>query len=115
MLFYGYNITFLFSDVVYFVCDRRLTDLISTLSESQPFYPQLYLYSTGDKVIPFQKIESFAEQQKKMGKNVTMFNFKSTPHVDHYRTFPDMYQSLIQNFLKDCFAPEGKLLCNLVK
>ncbi|XP_023750815.1 uncharacterized protein LOC111899164 [Lactuca sativa] len=94
---------------------KRLTEVTSTLSENQPSHPQLYLYSTADKVIPFHKIESFAEHQKKLGKKVTTFNFKSTPHVDHYRTFTDTYRSLVQIFLKDCFALEGKQLCNVVK
>ncbi|XP_071712828.1 uncharacterized protein [Rutidosis leptorrhynchoides] len=85
---------------------RRLIKVTSTLSNNQPCHPQLYLYSTADKVIPFQSIESFAEHQKSLGRKVTKFNFVSTPHVDHYRTFPDKYRSLIQNFLKDCFSAE---------
>nr|XP_043616254.1 transmembrane protein 53-A-like [Erigeron canadensis] len=93
---------------------RRLTEVTSTLSENQPSHPQLYLYSTADKVIPFQKIESFAEHQKKLGKKVTTFNFESSPHLDHYRAFPDMYRSLIQNFLKDCVAVEGRQLYKLL-
>ncbi|KVH92368.1 Protein of unknown function DUF829, TMEM53 [Cynara cardunculus var. scolymus] len=92
----------------------RLTKITSTLAKNQPCYPQLYLYSTADKVIPSQKIESFADLQKKLGREVTTFNFKSTPHVDHYRTFPDTYKSLIQDFLNQCFAAEGKQLYNLV-
>ncbi|KAI7746585.1 hypothetical protein M8C21_005739 [Ambrosia artemisiifolia] len=88
---------------------KRLTKVTTTLSENQPSCPQIYLYSTADKVIPFQKIESFAEHQKKLGRQVTTFNFKSSPHVDHFRTFPDTYQSLIQNFLKDCFTTANGL------
>ncbi|XP_076886256.1 uncharacterized protein LOC143536056 [Bidens hawaiensis] len=87
---------------------KRLTKVTTTLLENQPYCPQIYIYSTADKVIPFQKIESFAEYQKKLGRQVTTFNFKSTPHVDHYRTFPDMYRSLIQSFLKDCFTAKDK-------
>nr|XP_043616646.1 transmembrane protein 53-B [Erigeron canadensis] len=93
----------------------KLINVISTLSVNQPPHPQLYLYSTADKVIPFQKIEAFAEEQKKQGRKVTTFNFKSTPHVDHYRTFPHTYRSVIQNFLKDCFAANDKHVYNLVQ
>ncbi|KAL8231084.1 hypothetical protein R6Q57_000862 [Mikania cordata] len=91
---------------------KRLTKVTTILSENQPSYPQIYLYSTSDKVIPFQKIESFAEHQKKLGRRVTTFNFKSTPHVDHYRTFPDTYRSLIRNFLEDCFSVKLKVSSN---
>ncbi|PWA54026.1 alpha/beta-Hydrolases superfamily protein [Artemisia annua] len=93
----------------------RLINVTTTLSENQPDCPQLYLYSTADKVIPFQKIESFANHQKKLGRKVTTFDFKSSPHVDHYRTFPDTYRSLIESFLKDCLAAKGKQLQNLVQ
>ncbi|MFS7973253.1 putative alpha/Beta hydrolase [Helianthus anomalus] len=92
---------------------KKLTKVTTTLSENQRSCPQIYLYSTADKVIPFQKIESFAEHQKKLGRQVTTYNFKSSPHVDHFRTFPDTYQSLIQGFLKDCFTANDKQLYNI--
>ncbi|XP_057770070.1 uncharacterized protein LOC130989919 [Salvia miltiorrhiza] len=89
--------------------NRRLRKIISILSTNQPPCPQLYLYSTGDKVIPFRRVESFMEEQGKTGKHVFSFNFGSSPHVDHYRTFPDMYASQLDNFLKECLSMVGKL------
>ncbi|XP_057500453.1 uncharacterized protein LOC130784565 [Actinidia eriantha] len=83
---------------------QRLTKVISTLSRNQPLCPQLYLYSTADKVIPSQSVESFVEKQRREGRKVWCFNFGSSPHVDHYRTFPDIYLSQLQNFLKECLA-----------
>ncbi|KAK2965896.1 hypothetical protein RJ640_011143 [Escallonia rubra] len=58
-----------------------LTNCISALSEKQPPCPQLYLYSTADKVISFQSVESFMEDQKKLGKKVESFNFGSSHHI----------------------------------
>ncbi|KAL1536366.1 transmembrane protein 53 [Salvia divinorum] len=89
--------------------NRRLRKIISILSRGQPPCPQLYLYSTGDKVIPFRRVESFMEEQGKYGKHVFSFDFGSSPHVDHYRTFPDLYASQLDNFLTECLSIVGKL------
>ncbi|CAN7117789.1 unnamed protein product [Brassica rapa subsp. narinosa] len=65
--------------------NRRLADVVETLSSSQPRCPQLYIYSSADRVIPAGQVESFIVEQRKAGHEVRACNFISSPHVDHFR------------------------------
>ncbi|PKU86958.1 transmembrane protein 53 [Dendrobium catenatum] len=82
--------------------NRRLGMVISILSKKQPPCPQLYLYSSSDKVIPATSVETFFQEQKAMGRNVQYYNFGTSPHVDHFRSFPQIYTAKISEFLEEC-------------
>jgi hypothetical protein len=81
---------------------RRLEKVHSVLSEKQPTCPQFYLYSSADRVIPAECVERFIDMQKSLGQSVFAHNFVSSPHVDHYRSFPHVYAAKIDEFLKIC-------------
>ncbi|KAF9623985.1 hypothetical protein IFM89_007683 [Coptis chinensis] len=82
--------------------NRRLSDVMDLLSVEQPKCPQLYIYSSADRVIPVESVESFIEKQRRAGHEVRACNFVSTPHVDHYRNDPSRYTSQLTSFLEDC-------------
>lgn len=81
---------------------RRLSDVLSLLSSGQPSCPQLYIYSSADRVIPARSVESFIQEQRRAGHEVRACNFLSTPHVDHFRNDPKLYSTQLSQFLDDC-------------
>ncbi|XP_066321161.1 uncharacterized protein [Miscanthus floridulus] len=93
-----------FFEIVLYVPDvnKRLCRTLSVLSEKQPSCPQFYLYSSADRVIPAECVESFMNSQRSLGRSVFAHNFVSSPHVDHYRSFPHVYSAKIDEFLKIC-------------
>ncbi|XP_021896869.1 transmembrane protein 53 [Carica papaya] len=82
--------------------NRRLSDVLDLLSSRQPRCPQLYIYSSADRVIPAGQVESFIERQRRAGHEVRACNFVRTPHVDHFRNDPKLYTSQLSQFLDDC-------------
>ncbi|TKY50695.1 Transmembrane protein 53-B [Spatholobus suberectus] len=93
-----------FFEVVLYIpsVNRRLSDVMSMLSSKQPSCPQLYMYSSADRVIPADSVESFVEAQRRAGHDVRACNFVSSPHVDHFRNDPKLYTSQLSQFLEEC-------------
>ncbi|KAK9231029.1 hypothetical protein WN943_021260 [Citrus x changshan-huyou] len=88
--------------------NQRIKKVVSAVTNNPPACPHLYLYSTGDKVIPYQSVELLIEEQRKTGRKVFSVIFGPSAHVDHFRTFPSRYLSELHNFLKECFATVKK-------
>ncbi|XP_074580488.1 uncharacterized protein LOC141836916 [Curcuma longa] len=82
--------------------NRRLSDVLDILTSEQPKCPQLYIYSSADQVIPAKSVESFVERQRRAGLEVRACDFLSSPHVDHFRNNPALYNTQLANFLDDC-------------
>ncbi|KAJ3672270.1 hypothetical protein LUZ60_006991 [Juncus effusus] len=87
--------------------NRRLSDVFDLLSTNQPQQcPQLYIYSSSDRVIPSKSVESFVEKQRKAGKTVRSCDFITSPHVDHFRANPSLYGAQLTRFLDDFVCKE---------
>lgn len=72
------------------------------VQERPPSWPHLYLYSRADQVIRHRDVEVFVENFKLKGVPVEHFDFVSSPHVGHFRDFPEQYTRKCRDFLVAC-------------
>lgn len=72
------------------------------VKERPPAWPHFHLYSTSDQVIRHRDIAVFVEALKQKGVPVDSFDFVSSPHVGHFRDFPEQYASKCRTFLVSC-------------
>ncbi|XP_055541929.1 transmembrane protein 53-B [Wyeomyia smithii] len=67
-------------------------------------WPQLFLYSKTDRLIPYTDIEKFAVYRQKCGTDVRMVCFDRSEHVKHYIRHPQEYIYSVCKFINDCLA-----------
>ncbi|XP_075934497.1 transmembrane protein 53 [Anarhichas minor] len=72
------------------------------VQERPPAWPHFYLYSRDDQVIRHRDIELFVEAVKQKGAPADSFDFVSSPHVGHFRDFPEQYALKCRDFLVAC-------------
>lgn len=72
------------------------------VQERPPAWPHFYLYSRADQVIRHTDIKVFVETLKQKGVPVDSFDFVSSPHVGHFRDFPEQYALKCRSFLVAC-------------
>eukprot|EP00850_Spirogloea_muscicola_P021466 SM000250S08724 [mRNA] locus=s250:37521:38689:- [translate_table: standard] len=85
----------------------RLAEVTEVLAREQPMCPQLYIYSTADAVIPARSVEAFMATQRAGGRRVLARKLDRSPHVDHLRTYPDLYTAQLRTFLSECLPDWG--------
>ncbi|KAK9539412.1 hypothetical protein VZT92_004520 [Zoarces viviparus] len=72
------------------------------VQERPPAWHHFYLYSRDDQVISHRDIELFVEAVKQKGAPTDSFDFVSSPHVGHFRDFPEQYALKCRDFLVAC-------------
>ncbi|KAL4608236.1 transmembrane protein 53 isoform X1 [Arapaima gigas] len=65
-------------------------------------WPQLYLYSRSDKIIPHEHVEQMVKAVQEKGIAVESFDFGTAAHVCLFRDFPKEYSRQCLVFLGDC-------------
>ncbi|XP_012274267.1 transmembrane protein 53 [Orussus abietinus] len=74
------------------------------LAEEVHSWPQLFLYSNADTLIPASDVEKFAKRRAERGVRVQMVLFTDSPHVKHYAVYREVYVSTICSFMHECLA-----------
>jgi len=93
-----------------FVAFKRLF-IKSTPVNASPFselknetnkYPQLFLYSKGDVVIPYKDVEKFIRLRRDQGIDVSSVCFEDAEHVKIYTKYPTQYVQCVCSFIRNC-------------
>lgn len=72
------------------------------LAEEPYTWPQLFLYSNTDTMIPASDVEKFASRRAERGVRVQLVLFTNSPHVKHYTTYRDVYVNTVCSFVHEC-------------
>ncbi|XP_020289324.1 transmembrane protein 53 isoform X2 [Pseudomyrmex gracilis] len=74
------------------------------LAEEAYSWPQLFLYSNSDSLIPASDVEKFASRRAERGVRVQLVLFTNSPHVKHYATYRDVYVNTVCSFIHECLT-----------
>ncbi|XP_055382015.1 transmembrane protein 53-A [Condylostylus longicornis] len=75
----------------------------SDLKTEYTNFPQLFLYTKADPIIPYTDIEHFADfRQKERGVDVTKICFEDAEHVKIFIKYPQQYVQYLCSFLNSC-------------
>lgn len=67
-------------------------------------YPQLFLYSKGDVVIPYRDVEKFIRLRRDQGIDVSSVCFEDAEHVKIFTKYPSQYVQCVCGFIKNCMS-----------
>ncbi|XP_038270303.1 transmembrane protein 53 isoform X3 [Dermochelys coriacea] len=73
-----------------------------TLLKGPSRWPELYLYSKGDRIILASDIEHMIEARRQHNVAVRAVDFSDSAHVSHLPAYPSYYMSLCTSFMYDC-------------
>ncbi|KAK3592152.1 hypothetical protein CHS0354_019444 [Potamilus streckersoni] len=65
-------------------------------------WPQLYLYSKADKIIPYQDIDKMIGYRQSLGVHVERVRWDDTAHVSHLMVHREAYMQACIEFIKFC-------------
>ncbi|XP_055852132.1 transmembrane protein 53 isoform X2 [Episyrphus balteatus] len=85
------------------------TNPFNDLKNEPNQFPQLFMYSKGDVVIPYEDIENFAKYREQRGVDVSKICFEDAEHVKIYTKYPQQYIHCVCSFINNCLAVKMNL------
>ena len=87
---------------------RNHKDVYEYMKESQVhIWPHLFLYSKADVIVPVSHIIEMSESRRDVGTHTLLYDFGNSPHVMHFRQFPDVYENKCITFLRYCLNDDS--------
>ncbi|XP_011934385.1 PREDICTED: transmembrane protein 53 isoform X3 [Cercocebus atys] len=78
------------------------THFYDRLQDAGSRWPELYLYSRADEVVPARDVERMVEARLARRVLARSVDFVSSAHVSHLRDYPTYYTSLCVDFMRNC-------------
>ncbi|XP_017474860.1 PREDICTED: transmembrane protein 53 [Rhagoletis zephyria] len=89
---------------LFFKTEPAQTNPFSDLKNEATQFPQLFVYSKGDVVIPHQDIEKFIKVRQERGVDVSAACFEDAEHVKIYTKYPSQYIHCVCSFINNCLS-----------
>ncbi|KAL3270878.1 hypothetical protein HHI36_021393 [Cryptolaemus montrouzieri] len=69
------------------------------LMDEEYKWPQHFIYSKADKLIPYQDVEEFIRYRESLGVDVSLTRYENSAHVQHYRNNKLSYVKSVVKFI----------------
>ncbi|XP_067625541.1 transmembrane protein 53 isoform X2 [Eurosta solidaginis] len=89
---------------LFFKANPVQTNPFNDLKNEVSQFPQLFVYSKGDVVIPYQDIEKFIKIRQERGVDVSAACFEDAEHVKIYTKYPSQYIRCVCSFINNCLS-----------
>ncbi|KAK1313510.1 hypothetical protein QJS10_CPA06g02370 [Acorus calamus] len=84
--------------------EAQRADYWQTLYSSVSMGPILILCSENDDLAPYQIVCNFAQRCQELSGDVRLVKWATTPHVGHYKLYPDEYKAAVTELLSKALA-----------
>lgn len=77
-------------------------DPFHTLQSEKNKWPQHFIYSKKDRLIPHLGVTQFMNYRKSIGVPISSVCYENSAHVEHYLRYKESYANSVYSFLTKC-------------